>query len=155
MCRHAGCNTKLSMYNNGKYCFQHEPMAVPADSRQEDRLARLSGSAALLPLDVAGCHRGAGECRECLPYEQDSGRADLLGAGRACRHPHSRASAVFAGGPVTVLEEEFAELTAEAEGLVEDETGLRSLVGPARPELRTGPGGSPRTLLRSSDCSGR
>ena len=21
--------TKLSMYNNGKYCFQHEPMAVP------------------------------------------------------------------------------------------------------------------------------
>ncbi|HUB69438.1 MAG TPA: hypothetical protein VL984_03370 [Acidimicrobiales bacterium] len=28
-CRHAGCNTKLSIYNNGKYCFQHEPMAVP------------------------------------------------------------------------------------------------------------------------------
>ena len=29
VCRQAGCNTKLSMYNNGKYCFQHEPMAVP------------------------------------------------------------------------------------------------------------------------------
>lgn len=28
-CRHPGCNTKLSMYNNGKFCFQHEPMAVP------------------------------------------------------------------------------------------------------------------------------
>ena len=28
-CRHPGCPTKLSMYNNGKYCFQHEPMAVP------------------------------------------------------------------------------------------------------------------------------
>jgi len=28
-CRHPGCTTKLSMYNNGKYCFQHEPMAVP------------------------------------------------------------------------------------------------------------------------------
>jgi hypothetical protein len=29
ICRQAGCSTKLSMYNNGKYCFQHEPMAVP------------------------------------------------------------------------------------------------------------------------------
>jgi hypothetical protein len=28
-CREAGCNTKLSIYNNGKYCYQHEPMAVP------------------------------------------------------------------------------------------------------------------------------
>jgi hypothetical protein len=28
-CRHPGCRTKLSMYNNGKFCFQHEPMAVP------------------------------------------------------------------------------------------------------------------------------
>lgn len=28
-CREPGCKTKLSMYNNGKYCFQHEPMAVP------------------------------------------------------------------------------------------------------------------------------
>jgi hypothetical protein len=29
VCRQVGCTTKLSMYNNGKYCFQHEPMAVP------------------------------------------------------------------------------------------------------------------------------
>jgi hypothetical protein len=28
-CRESGCNTKLSIYNNGKYCYQHEPMAVP------------------------------------------------------------------------------------------------------------------------------
>jgi hypothetical protein len=28
-CREPGCNTKLSMYNNGKYCYLHEPMAVP------------------------------------------------------------------------------------------------------------------------------
>jgi hypothetical protein len=28
-CRHPGCNTRLSIYNNGKYCFQHEPMSVP------------------------------------------------------------------------------------------------------------------------------
>jgi hypothetical protein len=28
-CREPGCTTKLSMYNNGKYCYQHEPMAVP------------------------------------------------------------------------------------------------------------------------------
>jgi len=28
-CRESGCNTKLSMYNNGKYCYLHEPMAVP------------------------------------------------------------------------------------------------------------------------------
>ena len=28
-CRQPGCNTKLSIYNNGKYCFQHEPIAVP------------------------------------------------------------------------------------------------------------------------------
>jgi len=28
-CREPGCTTKLSMYNNGKFCFQHEPMAVP------------------------------------------------------------------------------------------------------------------------------
>ncbi|MHB1536017.1 MAG: hypothetical protein ACYC1D_15685 [Acidimicrobiales bacterium] len=28
-CREAGCETKLSIYNNGKYCYQHEPMAVP------------------------------------------------------------------------------------------------------------------------------
>ncbi|MGH9075967.1 MAG: hypothetical protein ACRDY0_00675 [Acidimicrobiales bacterium] len=29
VCREQGCSTQLSMYNNGKYCFQHEPMAVP------------------------------------------------------------------------------------------------------------------------------
>jgi hypothetical protein len=28
-CAEEGCGTKLSMYNNGKYCYQHEPMAVP------------------------------------------------------------------------------------------------------------------------------
>lgn len=28
-CREAGCETKLSRYNNGKYCYQHEPMSVP------------------------------------------------------------------------------------------------------------------------------
>ena len=28
-CREPGCGTKLSMYNSGKYCFRHEPMAVP------------------------------------------------------------------------------------------------------------------------------
>jgi hypothetical protein len=29
VCREAGCETRLSMYNNGKYCYTHEPMAVP------------------------------------------------------------------------------------------------------------------------------
>jgi hypothetical protein len=28
-CRQQGCDTKLSIYNNGKYCYQHEPMAIP------------------------------------------------------------------------------------------------------------------------------
>lgn len=28
-CKEPGCETKLSMYNNGKYCYSHEPMAVP------------------------------------------------------------------------------------------------------------------------------
>ncbi|GAC1320004.1 MAG: hypothetical protein NVSMB12_19520 [Acidimicrobiales bacterium] len=28
-CREEGCGTRLSMYNQGKYCFLHEPMAVP------------------------------------------------------------------------------------------------------------------------------
>ena len=28
-CREPGCETKLSIYNNGKYCYQHEPMSVP------------------------------------------------------------------------------------------------------------------------------
>lgn len=29
ICREPGCGTRLSMYNNGKYCYQHEPMSVP------------------------------------------------------------------------------------------------------------------------------
>lgn len=29
MCSEPGCRTRLSMYNNGKYCYQHEPMAIP------------------------------------------------------------------------------------------------------------------------------
>ncbi len=29
VCREPGCDTKLSIYNDGKYCYQHEPMAVP------------------------------------------------------------------------------------------------------------------------------
>jgi hypothetical protein len=28
-CREPSCETKLSMYNSGKYCYKHEPMAVP------------------------------------------------------------------------------------------------------------------------------
>lgn len=28
-CREPGCETKLSMYNSGKYCYKHEPMSVP------------------------------------------------------------------------------------------------------------------------------
>jgi coenzyme F420 biosynthesis associated uncharacterized protein len=43
-------------------------------------------------------------------------------------------------GRVTVLEEEFEELTAEAEVLVEAESGLRSLVGPARARVTDRPG---------------
>jgi coenzyme F420 biosynthesis associated uncharacterized protein len=43
-------------------------------------------------------------------------------------------------GRVTVLEEEFAELTAEAEVLVEEESGLRSLAGPARARVTDRPG---------------
>ena len=29
VCKEPGCRTRLSMYNNGKFCYQHEPMAVP------------------------------------------------------------------------------------------------------------------------------
>ena len=29
VCKEQGCETKLSMYNSGKYCYQHEPMSVP------------------------------------------------------------------------------------------------------------------------------
>jgi hypothetical protein len=28
-CNEAGCETRLSIYNRGKFCYQHEPMAVP------------------------------------------------------------------------------------------------------------------------------
>lgn len=28
-CHEPGCGTRLSMYNQGKYCYLHEPMAVP------------------------------------------------------------------------------------------------------------------------------
>jgi coenzyme F420 biosynthesis associated uncharacterized protein len=43
-------------------------------------------------------------------------------------------------GRVSVLEEEFAELTAEAEVLVAEETGLRSLTGDARARVTDRPG---------------
>ena len=29
VCKEPDCGTRLSIYNNGKYCYQHEPMAVP------------------------------------------------------------------------------------------------------------------------------
>jgi hypothetical protein len=29
VCRQPGCTTRLSIYNNGKFCYQHEPMIVP------------------------------------------------------------------------------------------------------------------------------
>ena len=29
VCREDGCRTVLSIYNNGRYCAQHEPMSVP------------------------------------------------------------------------------------------------------------------------------
>jgi hypothetical protein len=29
VCREAGCGTRLSIYNNGKFCSMHEPMIVP------------------------------------------------------------------------------------------------------------------------------
>jgi hypothetical protein len=28
-CLQPGCGTKLSIYNQGKFCYLHEPMAVP------------------------------------------------------------------------------------------------------------------------------
>jgi hypothetical protein len=28
-CREPGCGTRLSIYNQGRYCYLHEPMAVP------------------------------------------------------------------------------------------------------------------------------
>ena len=53
------------------------------------------------------------------------------------------------------LEPDFAELTAQAEELVGETTGLRSLAGPARARVTDRPGGSPPTSRRSSACSGR
>ena len=29
VCREPGCGTRLSIYNNGRFCSQHEPMTVP------------------------------------------------------------------------------------------------------------------------------
>jgi len=29
VCKEPGCETRLSIYNNGKFCYTHEPMAVP------------------------------------------------------------------------------------------------------------------------------
>lgn len=29
VCRDPDCGTKLSIYNSGRYCYEHEPMAVP------------------------------------------------------------------------------------------------------------------------------
>jgi hypothetical protein len=29
VCGEPGCETRLSMYNNGRYCYAHEPMSVP------------------------------------------------------------------------------------------------------------------------------
>lgn len=29
VCRHPDCKTRLSIYNDGSYCYQHEPMTVP------------------------------------------------------------------------------------------------------------------------------
>jgi hypothetical protein len=29
LCREPGCNTILSVYNDGSYCYRHEKMSVP------------------------------------------------------------------------------------------------------------------------------
>jgi hypothetical protein len=29
VCHHPGCDTRLSVYNDGDYCYLHEPMFVP------------------------------------------------------------------------------------------------------------------------------
>ena len=28
-CQEPGCGTRLSIYNQGRFCYLHEPMAVP------------------------------------------------------------------------------------------------------------------------------
>jgi hypothetical protein len=29
ICRHPECGTRLSIYNDGLFCYRHEPMTVP------------------------------------------------------------------------------------------------------------------------------
>jgi len=29
VCSHYDCKTVLSIYNDGKFCYQHEPMSIP------------------------------------------------------------------------------------------------------------------------------
>ena len=29
VCKDPDCETRLSMYNSGKYCYEHEPMTIP------------------------------------------------------------------------------------------------------------------------------
>ncbi len=29
VCRHPECDTVLSIYNSGTFCYQHEPMSIP------------------------------------------------------------------------------------------------------------------------------
>ena len=29
ICKDPDCQTRLSMYNSGKYCYEHEPMTIP------------------------------------------------------------------------------------------------------------------------------
>lgn len=29
VCKEPGCETRLSIYNSGKYCYHHEPLSVP------------------------------------------------------------------------------------------------------------------------------
>jgi len=29
VCKEPDCETRLSMYNSGKFCYEHEPMTVP------------------------------------------------------------------------------------------------------------------------------
>lgn len=29
VCKDPDCETRLSMYNSGKFCYEHEPMTVP------------------------------------------------------------------------------------------------------------------------------
>ena len=44
VCQQAGCETMLSIYNDGKFCYQHEPMSYPgsAAARSPDPRRRAS-----------------------------------------------------------------------------------------------------------------